>query len=199
MEAIFYVIFIVLIVLVVLAIVSVIRGAFRRPDVATEGAPVKPFVDFPPPPEVQPSAGVARVGHVALAWAVLNLAGVIVYLATGMEMGDTFSTVPVVVRVTMVIYLLVAAVYAGLGGIFLLSARAVGRRLLSWSGFLFTTLMSLLFAVSLLTWSRGVTLEAKRTAMYAAAGLLVHLLIDTILASSAQRVGLPPAAKAMPR
>ena len=199
MEAIFYVIFIVLIVLVVLAIVSVIRGAFRPPETKPDAAAVKPFIDFPPPPEVTPTGGVARVGHVALAWSVLNLTGVVVYLAMGMQMGDTFSKVPIVVRITMTVYLLVAAVYAGLGGIFLLSAKAAGRRLLSWSGFLFATLVLLLFAMALLAWHQGTTLEGRRTAMYASAGLLVHLLIDTILASSAQRVGLPANAKAMPR
>ena len=199
MEAIFYVIFIVLIVLVVLAIVSVIRGAFQRPEAKPEAAPVKPFIDFPPPPEVTPTAGVAHVGHVALAWSVLNLAAVVVYLATGMQMGDTFSKVPIVVRITMTVYLLVAAVYAGLGGIFLLSARAAGRRLLSWSGFLFATLMLLMFAVALLTWYQGTTLDGRRTAMFASVGLAAHLLIDTVLASSAQRVGLPAGAKAMPR
>jgi hypothetical protein len=199
MEAIFYVIFIVLLVLVVLAIVSVIRGAFKRPDEKVAPAAVKPFVDFPPPPEVVRTPGVAHVGHCAIAWSVLNLAGIIVYLATGMQMGETFSEVAVVVRITMVIYLFVAAVYAGLGGIFLLSSQAIGRRLLSWSGFLFMTLMSLLFAVTLLVWFRGVTLEGRATAMYVAGALLFHLVIDTILASSAQHVGLPSDADEMPR
>ena len=199
MEAVFYVIFIVLVVLVVLAIVSVIRGAFRRPDEKPAAGPVRPFVDFPPPPAVERTAGVAHVGHLALAWSVLNLAIVVVYMATGMDVGEMFSKVPIIVRITMVIYLLVAAVYAGLGGIFLLSAQGAGRRLLSWSGFLFTTLMSLLFAVVLLNWMRAVTGEAKQASMFAAVGLLAHLLIDTLLASSAQRVGLPANTEARPR
>lgn len=199
MEAIFYVIFVVLVVLVILAIVSVIRGAFRKQEEETDGAPVKPFIDFPAPPAVVRTPGVVHVGHCALAWSVLNLAAIVVYLATGMKVGATLSEVAVVVRITMVIYLLVAAVYAGLGGIFLLSGQGIGRRLLSWSGFLFMTLISLMFAVTLLTWFRGSTEDGRATAMYAAGGLLLHLVVDTVLASSAQHVGLPPDTEAMPR
>jgi len=195
MVGIFYVIFIILTVLAALAIVQVIRGATQRPK---EEAPVevaKPFVDFPPPPGVVRTRGVTRVGYLALAWFVVNLAGIVAFVAMGMSLGDDTATIPIGVRITGVVYLLIATAYAGLGGIFLLSAKAQGRRLLGWSGFLYATLMFLLTGIALMIWgSPATTLAERKVAKVMAVALGLHLVIDTVMAVMAQRVGLPKGA-----
>lgn len=190
MEAIFYVIFLILVVLGVMAVVSVIRGFVRKPP---KGAaePVQPFVEYPPPPGVVRTKAVTRTAWLAVLWALLNLAGLAAWATGGLSLGTAMAEVPMTVRVTAAGYLLVATIYAAMGGVLLMAGKAHGRRMLSWSGFLFVTLVVLLVGISLVVWSSGKEAATRQTAMYMGIGLLIHLVVDTLLAASAQRVGLP--------
>ncbi len=170
---------------IVLAVVSIVRG-FRaeRPTVAK--AARIPFVDFPPPPPVYPSANVSLIGWLAAIWAAFNLMVGFLWFTTRFGLVGAEPAYHIAA-----IYAVVAAVISGLGGILLLGARAQGRRLIAWGGFLFVTLAALAFALSLMMWgSPRTTLTEKSAAMTVALLTGVHLAIDTVIATAAQHVGL---------
>ena len=192
MEAISYVVFIVLAGLAAMAVVSVLRGFLERRRPTKPPGPVKPFIDFPPPEAVVRTPGVSRVGTFAMVWATVNLGGIVTWLATGFGMQDRMAGVSGVVQFTAAAYFVIASVLAGMGGLLMLSGRADGRRILSWSGFLFATIVMMGFGVSLVVWgSDQSALADRQVAEVVAIVLFVHLLVDTGLAAAAQRVGLP--------
>ena len=186
-----YVVFLVLTVLAVLAVSSVIRGLFQKPT-PSEGEPAKPFVEYPPPEAVVRTPGVVRIGTFALIWAAANLGVLATWAVTGLGMTAEMTEIPPLVRITMGVYLGIASLLAAWGGLMLLAARAQGRRMLSWAGYLFSALGMLLLGIALvIAGSSEAKLQARTAAKIGAIVLAVHLTIDVSIAALAQRVGLP--------
>ena len=192
MQAVFYIILLVLVALAAVAIVSVFRGLARRgqPPASADGPGVT-FLDLPAPAPVSITPGVLRVGWLAVLWALLNFVALLAWAAGGLVMTGSLAGVHMVVRVTLLVYMLVAILYAAAGGVFLVHGRAMGRQLLSWAGYLLTVFGVLAGGILLLARTRATSAADRQLAGWALAGLVVHLTVDVILAASAQRVGAP--------
>ena len=183
-----YVVFILLGGLALLAIVTVLRGFLEVHKARPPGvAPKVPFIDFPPPPAIHPSTGVTQVGWAAAIWAALNLIGAFLWFTTNFGAQKVLPEYHLAAS-----YVAVGAVLAGMGGVLMLSYHPQGRRMIAWGGFLFVTLTVLAFGLSLIMWaSPRTTLSVKATARWVTILTGLHLAIDTVIASAAQRVGLP--------
>ncbi|MHC4562547.1 MAG: hypothetical protein ACYS8X_07220 [Planctomycetota bacterium] len=191
MGAVSHVILIILAALVVMAMVSVVRG-FLRGVPRPKPSEFKPFIDFPPPPEVVATPGVRRLAWAAVVWATLNIGGLMAWAAWGFVPEGTEVAISVVQIVTIVGYLFVAAALAGVGGLLLLACRADGRRMLAWSGFLFVTISMLGMGLALIYMRSDQSgVELRQQAKLAALAVAAHFIVDTALATMAQRVGLP--------
>lgn len=192
-----YVISILLGGLALLAIVSVMRGIREKPDAGPKPQKI-PFIDFPPPQAVQPSSGVTNVGWAATVWAALNLLVGLLWFATQFNLQTSVGMQDVLPALHIAVgYSMIASVIGGIGGVMLLGCQAQGRRLISWGGFLFTTISVMGFGLALIVWaSPSVEMSIKSVAMLMGVLMAVHLVIDAVIASMAQRVGLPPEADA---
>ncbi len=186
-----YVIIILLGGLALLAIVSVLRGFLEAKTMRLKPGPKVAFIDFPPPAPVQPSKGVTQVGWSAAIWSALNLVAAFMWFATGFGLKGIMPQ-----NYLLAAYVVVAALIGGVGGVLLLSCQAQGRRMISWGGFLFAMITTLAFSFSLIEWSSPRTqLSQKSTAMWMALLSGGHLVIDTVIASAAQRVGVAKGAE----
>jgi len=185
-----YIVFILLGGLAALAIVTVMRGFLEDRKVRPPGvAPKVPFIDFPPPPAVRPSAGVSQVGWAASIWSALNLIVAFLWFTTRFGVQGVQPEYHLTAG-----YAVIAAAISGMGGVLLLSCKAQGRRMIAWGGFLFVTITILAFCLSLVMWlSPRTTLSEKEIAMRLTIVTGVHLAITAVIASAAQRVGLPAA------
>ena len=185
-----FIVFILLGGLAALAVVAVLRGFLEGRRARPLGvAPKVPFIDFPPPPAVRPSMGVSQVGWAASIWSVLNLMVAFLWLTTRFGVQDVHPEYHFAAG-----YVVIAAAIGGMGGVVLLSCKAQGRRMIAWGGFLFVTITILAFSLSLVMWaSPRTTLSEKEIAMRFTIATGVHLAITAVIASAAQRVGLPAA------
>ncbi len=191
MQAVFYIVLLVLVALAAVAIVSVFRGLARRGGPASPDAGAVSFLDLPAPAPVSITPGVLRVGWLAVLWALLNFVVLLAWAAGGLVMTGSLAGVHMVVRVTLLAYMLVAILYAAAGGVFLVHGRALGRQLLSWAGYLLTVFGVLGGGILLLARTRATSAADRQLAGWALAGLVVHLAVDVVLAAIAQRVGAP--------
>jgi hypothetical protein len=170
-----------------LAMLSLFRG-FRRYLRQAKYRPVEPVVEVNPPEAVVKTAGLELVAWVAILWSVANLA-ILVVAALTLQERPMLSSVPV--QLAVMVYVLVATILAGWGGVLLLKLMPYGRRAVAWGAALFGIFNVFGFAVCLfLRQYEDVSLDVQRLAMPVAVVLAVHTLIDTAIGVAAQHVGL---------
>jgi len=176
--------------LVIAAIVAVLRG-FLEPRAERPKKPAIPFVDFPPPAAVTPSTGVSLVGWSAMLWGAINLLAAVLWFATRFGMTDVQIAYHLIA-----VYTIFGSLIGGVGGMLLLGCNSQGRRMISWGGFLFTTITLMGFGLSLMIWaSPQSTMGEKSTAAAMAIIIGLHLAVDAVIASVAQHVGTAPEAE----
>jgi len=181
------VIVVVLLALAGVAVAKLLRGLARSSRMAGEGEPYVPFEDTTPPDPVVRTARLVGVAWAVLVWAAANLAlAVVVWSMAGMWVGRELHTS------IAGIYVAVAALLVGAGGVMLLGGKAYGRRMVSWGSFLLGILTFLGAALALLLPAQKAVPENIRNAsVYVAIGLGAHVLITTVVGSMAQTAGRP--------
>lgn len=171
-----------LIVLAVLAMLVLARG-LRRAMTATKADHIPIPVINPPAPVVH-TGWVEVVGWVTIVWALMH--PVLIILAV---LGRVvIFTVPITAMV--MIFVLVASLIAGAGGLMLLKLMPNGRSMISW-GLLLLGILAFLgctLALVLRTYEDA-PLISRELAVPVAIVLGLHTLTDAAIGTAAQRVG----------
>ncbi len=150
--------------------------------------PVEPYVEVNVPEPVIRTVGVELVAWLAIGWSVTNLA-ILSAAALTLRERAMLSSVPM--RVSLMVYALVATVLVGWGGVMLLRLMAYGRRTLAWGVALFGIMNVFFFAFCLfLRQYRDTPLDVRRLMIPVAVVLAAHTLVGTAIGVAAQHVGL---------
>ena len=158
--------------------------------------PYEPIEDpFKPDPIVK-TRGVRATGSLGVTWSVLHVVGLILwvmFVPPPQPAGGVPSTSGYAAGATALgVYVVTAAVLTSVGSILLLRCVASGRKLLSWSQFLFA-MGGFLGAILmlLLTQSDKTPSDLRGAAPYFSAILVLYTALAVGLGAAAQRVGVP--------
>ncbi len=182
-----YMVFLLLGGMLVIALAAVMRNLMDAgiSHAARKGArPIVPFIDFMAPDPVVMTPGVRSVGVATMVWCVINVLLSIYWLLA------PFAVTRRPESYLAAIYVLVASLIGLLGGLMLLALQPQGRRLIAWFGFLMVTLGFLGLGFALIRTNVGGPME-QRVAWAMAVLFGAHILVDTVVSSAAQHVGVP--------
>ncbi len=182
-----YMVFLLLGGMLIVAIAAVFRNLTDSGvshEAPKRGKPIVPFVDFMLPDPVTLTPGVRTVGAITMVWSIINI------LLSLYWMLAPFAVTRGPESWFSAGYVLVASLIGLLGAIMLLALQAQGRRLIAWFGFLMVTLAFLGLGFALIRTNVGGPI-AQRTAWMMAVLFGVHILLDTVVSSAAQHVGVP--------
>lgn len=179
-----YIVVAALMVLLVMALVSLLRSFLLGIRAGKGAVPPTRIVAVLRPEPVTVTPGVKVVAAAGVVWAGLHLAAVAVWASTGELVTPTFSTALVAV------YVALAAALTGIGGILLLAARAIGRRVVAWGQFLLGVAAVLAIAIALmLPGYEDASVELRSWSGVLAACFAAHLVLDVVVGTAAQHAG----------
>jgi len=151
------------------------------------GMPYEPVPDPDPPDPVVLTGGTRFVALGSITWAIIHLAILIVWAATGVGLKRDWN------NLVLAIYVLSASAVMVMGAIMLVRCNRYGRRVLGMGCFLFAIAAYLGVALSLVFRVGDQTPPAlAAVAHYIAFAMGGHLAVDTALGAAVRLVGLPP-------
>jgi hypothetical protein len=172
----------------VAAMVVIARGMRKRMEELRK-ARVEPYVpieDPLPAPPIISTAPLRAVSALIILWSVAHLCTVSYWWTTG------YLVPRKAFWICAAAYAAVAALISGVGGVLLWYCRRFGRKMVAWGEFLFGVMAFLLLVASVVLPTHERAPDDLRRVGYALAVLFaVHLLIDTVLGTAAQRAGRP--------
>jgi len=177
-------------------VIAVFIRRVRRGWGRLEPVPYQPVPDVFAPEPVVATAASRGVGGAAVFWSAAHLAAVAVGIAFAVGALPARGMGELAAPFGLAGYVVLAAALTGLGGILLVRATALGRKLICWGQLLFViaAMWLIAFLVAMPT-HHNVPPQLRPYGYWFAGVLLVHAVLDGILGAAARRVGRAGEAK----